>query len=80
MKPPTEMDKEIYEQIKRRPVSVQIPNVLFASNSISKRRRGIKRNVFGHGKFIMGHRKRSKNDFHQEQDICSATTCLQPYS
>ncbi|CAG9533594.1 unnamed protein product [Cercopithifilaria johnstoni] len=85
VKPPTEEDKEIYQQIKQRPISTQIPNVLFPDNSGSKRvvkerRRGLKRSISGNGKFMAGHRKRSKNDFHQEQDICSAATCLQPYS
>ncbi|MCP9265616.1 Lysine-specific demethylase rbr-2 [Dirofilaria immitis] len=78
--PPTEKDKEIYVQIKERPVSAQIPSVLFPDSSGGKRRRGLKRSISGCGKFIAGHRKRSKNDFHQEQDACSATTCLHPYS
>ncbi|KAM3725450.1 Lysine-specific demethylase rbr-2 [Dirofilaria immitis] len=80
VKPPTEKDKEIYVQIKERPVSAQIPSVLFPDSSGGKRRRGLKRSISGCGKFIAGHRKRSKNDFHQEQDACSATTCLHPYS
>uniref|UniRef100_A0A915PM19 [histone H3]-trimethyl-L-lysine(4) demethylase n=1 Tax=Setaria digitata TaxID=48799 RepID=A0A915PM19_9BILA len=80
VKPPTEEEKEIYEQMKLRPASTEIPDILFPDSSGSKRRRGLKRTVSGHGKFITGHRKRSKNDFHQEQDVCSATTCLQPYS
>uniref|UniRef100_A0AAF5RTG4 [histone H3]-trimethyl-L-lysine(4) demethylase n=1 Tax=Wuchereria bancrofti TaxID=6293 RepID=A0AAF5RTG4_WUCBA len=79
VKPPTEKDKMIYEQIKKRSISTQIPNVLFPDNNGSKRRRGLKRSVLGSGKF-MAHRKRSRNDFHQEQDVCSATTCLKPYS
>lgn len=80
VKPPTEKDKEIYEQIKQRPVSTQVPSVLFPDSSGGKRRRGLKRNISGYGKFMAGHRKRSKNDFHQEQDTCSATICLHPYS
>ncbi|VDO37630.1 unnamed protein product [Onchocerca flexuosa] len=80
VKPPTEKDKEIYEQIKQRSVSAQVPSVLFPDSSSGKRRRGLKRGLSGYGKFIAGHRKRSKNHFHQEQDACSATTCLHPYS
>ncbi|VDK76679.1 unnamed protein product [Litomosoides sigmodontis] len=78
--PPTENDKEICHQIRQRPVSAQIPNVLFPDNNDNKRRRGLKRSVLGNSKFVAGHRKRSKNDFHQEQDICSAAACLRPYS
>lgn len=80
VKPPTEKDKEIYEQIKQRPISAQIRNVLFPDNSGNKRRRGLKRSISGNSKFMVGHRKRSKNDFHQEQEVCSAAVCLQPYS
>uniref|UniRef100_A0A1I7V9J3 [histone H3]-trimethyl-L-lysine(4) demethylase n=1 Tax=Loa loa TaxID=7209 RepID=A0A1I7V9J3_LOALO len=80
VKPPAEKGKEIYEQIRQRPVSTQVPSVLFPDNNGSKRRRGLKRSILGKGKFMAGHRKRSKNDFHQEQDVCSATTCLKPYS
>lgn len=78
--PPTENDKEICQQIRQRPIPAQIPNVLFPDNNDNKRRRGLKRSVMGSSRFVAGHRKRSKNDFHQEQDTCSATTCLKPYS
>uniref|UniRef100_A0A0R3S4U1 [histone H3]-trimethyl-L-lysine(4) demethylase n=1 Tax=Elaeophora elaphi TaxID=1147741 RepID=A0A0R3S4U1_9BILA len=80
VKPPTENDKEIYEQIKQRPISGRIPRVLFPDYSGNKKRRALKRCSPGNGKLMTGHRKRCRNDFHQEQDVCSASTCLQPYS
>lgn len=80
VKPTTEKDREIYEEIKNRPVLTQNPSAVFPDDGENKRRRGVKRSVLGNGKLMAGHRKRSKNNFHEEEDVCSANTCLKPYS
>lgn len=78
--PVSETEKEVYEQIKRRPVSAQTSDLLFPPLGGDKKYRNLKRNL-ARNKSTARRRKRIfRNVYHMEKDVCSAAVCLKPYS